>query len=168
MNWVRWSMGDASLHGMGTSSVPCQSFGRYPCPWTKLLPMCPDRTGRRLTSVAADARGGWPPTRKGSRSRWSTRLITSRDCGRSGPTDQSLAARPTFWRRTSVSVDPRLTRRKVTVSLALSLLAGRALGSSASGQERGKLLAAGDRITRLERQLEDLRQTLKIPGISAA
>ena len=50
-----------------------------------------------------------------------------------------------------MSVDPRLTRRKVTVSLALSLLAGRALGSSASAQERGKPLAAGDRITRLER-----------------
>jgi CubicO group peptidase (beta-lactamase class C family) len=67
-----------------------------------------------------------------------------------------------------VSIDPHLTRRKVTVSLALSLLAGRALGSSASAQEGGKPLAAGDRITRLERQLEDLRQALKIPGISAA
>ena len=67
-----------------------------------------------------------------------------------------------------MSVDPRLTRRKVTVSLALSLLAARALGSSASAQERGKPLAAGDRITRFERQLEDLRQALKIPGISAA
>ncbi len=44
MNGVRWSMGDASLHGMGTSLVPCQDFGCYPCPWTKLLPMCPDRT----------------------------------------------------------------------------------------------------------------------------
>jgi len=67
-----------------------------------------------------------------------------------------------------VSADSRLTRRKVTVSLALSLLAGRAFGSSASAQERGKPLAAGDRITRLERQMEDLRQALKIPGISAA
>src|SRR5256885_13281345 len=44
MNCVRWSMGDASLHGMGTSSVPGQCFGCYPCPWTKLLPMSPDRT----------------------------------------------------------------------------------------------------------------------------
>lgn len=64
-----------------------------------------------------------------------------------------------------MSVDPRLTRRKVTVSLALSLLAGRALGSSAFALERGKPLAAGDGITWLERQLEDLRQVLKIPGI---
>src|SRR3989442_15917803 len=46
MNCVRWSMGDASLHGMGTSSVPGQCFGCYPCPWTKLLPMSPDRTPR--------------------------------------------------------------------------------------------------------------------------
>lgn len=67
-----------------------------------------------------------------------------------------------------MSADSRLTRRKVTVSLALSLLAGRAFGSSASAQERGKPLAAGDRITRLDRQMEDLRQALKIPGISAA
>src|SRR6266850_7876017 len=44
MNWVRWSMGEASLHGMGTSLVPGQCFGCHPCPWTKLLPMCPDRT----------------------------------------------------------------------------------------------------------------------------
>src|SRR2546425_952061 len=47
MNCVRWSMGDASLHGMGTSSVPGQCFGCYPCPWTKLLPMSPDRTVSR-------------------------------------------------------------------------------------------------------------------------
>src|SRR5207249_12194687 len=49
MNCVRWSMGDASLHGMGTSSVPGQCFGCYPCPWTKLLPMSPDRTVYHLT-----------------------------------------------------------------------------------------------------------------------
>jgi len=24
--------------------VPGQCFGCHPCPWTKLLPMCPDRT----------------------------------------------------------------------------------------------------------------------------
>jgi hypothetical protein len=36
-----------------------------------------------------------------------------------------------------------MTRRKVTVSLALSLLAARALGSSAFAQERGTPLAAG-------------------------
>src|SRR3989442_14871563 len=48
MNCVRWSMGDASLHGMGTSSVPGQCFGCYPCPWTKLLPMSPDRTDSAL------------------------------------------------------------------------------------------------------------------------
>ncbi len=39
-----WPVGDASLHGMGTSLVPRQDFACYPCPWTKLLPMCPDRT----------------------------------------------------------------------------------------------------------------------------
>src|SRR5881396_3539360 len=49
MNCVRWSMGDASLHGMGTEEVPGQCFGCYPCPWTKLLPMSPDRTGKDLT-----------------------------------------------------------------------------------------------------------------------
>jgi hypothetical protein len=37
-------MGDASLHGMGTSFGAHQCFGCYPCPWTKLLPMSPDRT----------------------------------------------------------------------------------------------------------------------------
>ena len=32
----------------------------------------------------------WPPKRKGKRrSRWSRRVITSRDCGRTGPTDQT-------------------------------------------------------------------------------
>src|SRR5206468_2206975 len=46
MNCVRWSMGEASLHGMGTSLVPGQCFGCHPCSWTKLLPMCPDRTQR--------------------------------------------------------------------------------------------------------------------------
>src|SRR6266568_6761584 len=58
MNCVRWSMGDASLHGMGTSWVPGQCFGCYPCPRTKLLPMSPDRTDRGLTngsSSPADA-----------------------------------------------------------------------------------------------------------------
>src|ERR1700693_3160178 len=44
MNCVRWSIGDASFHGMGTSLVPHQDFACHPCPWTKLLPMCPDRT----------------------------------------------------------------------------------------------------------------------------
>lgn len=29
---------------MGTSLVPYQDFVCHPCPWTKLLPMCPDRT----------------------------------------------------------------------------------------------------------------------------
>src|SRR5437879_823481 len=64
MNCVRWSMGDASLHGMGTSSVPGQCFGCYPCPWTKLLPMSPDRTLRasnkslKPTPPAFGLRGG--------------------------------------------------------------------------------------------------------------
>jgi hypothetical protein len=44
MNCVRWSMGDAALHGIGTSLVPCQCFGCHPCLRTKLLPMSPDRT----------------------------------------------------------------------------------------------------------------------------
>src|ERR1700693_3424459 len=50
MNCVRWSIGDASFHGMGTSLVPHQDFACHPCPWTKLLPMCPDRTQCPLTS----------------------------------------------------------------------------------------------------------------------
>src|SRR5437879_10119193 len=49
MNCVRWSIGEASLHGMGTSLVPGQCVGCHPCPWTKLLPMCPARTQRGLT-----------------------------------------------------------------------------------------------------------------------
>src|SRR5437667_2773176 len=56
MNCVRWSMGDASLHGMGTSWVPGQCFGCYPCPWTKLLPMCPDRTNNGLTRACSRRR----------------------------------------------------------------------------------------------------------------
>src|SRR5881296_1218242 len=55
MNCVRWSMGDASLHGMSTSWVPGQCFGCYPCPWTKLLPMSPDRTPSRRSSLPAPA-----------------------------------------------------------------------------------------------------------------
>src|SRR5207247_7556575 len=64
MNCVRWSIGDASLHGMGTSLVPCQCFGCHLCPWTKLLPMCPDRTLRasnkslKPTPPAFGLRGG--------------------------------------------------------------------------------------------------------------
>src|SRR5207245_9661659 len=41
-------------------------------------------------------------------------------------------------------------------------------GHAVSAQERGASPAIGDRVNRLERQLEDLRGTLKIPGISAA
>src|SRR5437879_2303140 len=50
MNCVRWSMGDAALHGIGTSLVPCQCFGCHPCLRTKLLPMSLDRTKGGLTS----------------------------------------------------------------------------------------------------------------------
>src|SRR5262249_54561342 len=50
MNCVRWSMGDAALHGIGTSLVPCQCFGCHPCHRTKLLPMSLDRTRGNLTS----------------------------------------------------------------------------------------------------------------------
>src|SRR5207249_4437253 len=49
MNCVRWSIGDASFHGMGTSLVPHQDFRCHPCPPTKMLPMSPDRTRTRLT-----------------------------------------------------------------------------------------------------------------------
>src|SRR6266705_5039426 len=74
MNCVRWSMGDASLHGMSTSWVPGQCFGCYPCPWTKLLPMCPDRTvgasdkqfERTAFEVACPVRAAVPPPPNGS------------------------------------------------------------------------------------------------------
>ena len=63
---------------------------------------------------------------------------------------------------------PGLTRRQVTASLALSWLWGDVPDYRVSAQERGKLSAAAERIKRLERQLEELRQTLEIPGVSAA
>ena len=63
---------------------------------------------------------------------------------------------------------PRLTRREVAAGLALSLLTGTVRGSRVWAQEPQGSSMAGDRTTRLERQLEDLRQTLKIPGMSAA
>ena len=62
----------------------------------------------------------------------------------------------------------RVTRRDVTAALALSCLSGVVRGRAVSAQWRGASLAIGDRVNRLERQLEDLRGTLKIPGISAA
>ena len=62
----------------------------------------------------------------------------------------------------------RLTRREVTASLALSWLWGVVRGAGVSAQARGEVSSVGERIKRLERQLEDLRQTLKIPGVSAA
>ena len=61
-----------------------------------------------------------------------------------------------------------VTRRDVTAALALSCLSGVVRGHAVSAQERGASPAIGDRVNRLERQLEDLRGTLKIPGISAA
>ncbi len=40
-----WSIGDVSLQGMGhLLRCPLVWMFCYPCPWTKLLPMCPDRT----------------------------------------------------------------------------------------------------------------------------
>lgn len=63
---------------------------------------------------------------------------------------------------------PRLTRREVATSLALSLLGAFVRGSRVSAQEPGRLSSVGERIKRLERQLAELRQTLKIPGVSAA
>src|SRR5947209_20578158 len=70
MNCVRWSMGDASLHGMGTSSVPGQCFGCYPCPWTKLLPMCPDRTRETANSAFERAAGSPALAAAAQRARW--------------------------------------------------------------------------------------------------
>ncbi|PYM92050.1 MAG: hypothetical protein DME04_17075 [Candidatus Rokuibacteriota bacterium] len=61
-----------------------------------------------------------------------------------------------------------MKRRDVTASLALSLLWGVVRAPRASAQQRGTSASVGERLQRLERQLEDLRQTLKIPGISAA
>jgi hypothetical protein len=58
-------MGDASLHGMGTSLVPGQDFGCHPCLWTKLLPMCPDRT-MRLSNRPFE-RAGMTPRRPSNR-----------------------------------------------------------------------------------------------------
>ena len=54
------------------------------------------------------------------------------------------------------------------VSLALSWLSGVARGAGVSAQEREKVSSVDERIKRLERQLTDLRQALKIPGISTA
>ena len=53
-------------------------------------------------------------------------------------------------------------------SLALSWLWGVVRAAGVSAQERGEVSSVDERIKRLERQLEDLRQTLKIPGVSAA
>ena len=53
-------------------------------------------------------------------------------------------------------------------SLALSWLWGVARGAGVSAQEPGRASSVDARIKRLEQQLEDLRQALKIPGISAA
>src|SRR5262245_17809622 len=61
----------------------------------------------------------------------------------------------------------RLTRRQVTASLALSGLWAVVRGTGVSAQERA-VSTVDDRIKRLEQQLEELRQTLKIPGVSAA
>jgi hypothetical protein len=46
MNWVRWSMGELSLHGIGHLLGVPQSVTEdcYPCTPTKLLPMSPDCT----------------------------------------------------------------------------------------------------------------------------
>jgi CubicO group peptidase (beta-lactamase class C family) len=65
-------------------------------------------------------------------------------------------------------MDTHPTRRDVNAALALSSLWGLVRGSGVSAQERGTSGSVGERLQRLERQLEDLRQTLKIPGISAA
>ena len=61
-----------------------------------------------------------------------------------------------------------MTRRDVTAALALSCLSGVVRGRAVSAQERAASPAIADRVNRLARQLEDLRGTLKIPGISAA
>jgi CubicO group peptidase (beta-lactamase class C family) len=61
-----------------------------------------------------------------------------------------------------------VTRREVTVSLALSWLWAAVCGGRVDAQEREAAASVNERIKRLEQQLEDLRQTLKIPGVSAA
>jgi hypothetical protein len=59
----------------------------------------------------------WPPTRKGkSRSRWSTGVITSRDCGRTRPRDQPLAGRTGFG---EAQVDSKSARRYKSSQRAL-------------------------------------------------
>src|SRR3989441_4464414 len=62
----------------------------------------------------------------------------------------------------------RVTRRDVIAALALSCLSGVVRGGGVAAGGRGAPRATGDRAHRLERQREDLRGTLKIPGISAA
>src|SRR5437867_7381890 len=45
MNCVFWSIGVVWLQGIGHLLwCPHSSHDCYRCPWTKLLPMCPDRT----------------------------------------------------------------------------------------------------------------------------
>jgi CubicO group peptidase (beta-lactamase class C family) len=61
----------------------------------------------------------------------------------------------------------RLTRRQVTASLSLSGLWAIVRGAGVSAQEP-EVSTVDERIKRLEQQLEELRQTLKIPGVSAA
>jgi CubicO group peptidase (beta-lactamase class C family) len=53
-------------------------------------------------------------------------------------------------------------------SLALSWVWGVARDARVSAQEQRRVSSVDERIKRLEQQLEDLRQALKIPGISAA
>src|SRR5207253_10598972 len=61
-----------------------------------------------------------------------------------------------------------VTRRDVTAALALSCLSGVVRGHAVSARERGASPAIGDRVNRLDRELEELRGTLKIAGCSAA
>jgi len=61
-----------------------------------------------------------------------------------------------------------VTRREVTASLALSSLWAAGCGGRVAAQARAGASSVNARIKRLEQELDDLRQALKIPGISAA
>ena len=61
-----------------------------------------------------------------------------------------------------------LTRREVTAALALAWAWAAARGAGLAAEERGAVPSVDQRLKRLEQQLEDLRQALGIPGLSAA
>jgi CubicO group peptidase (beta-lactamase class C family) len=62
---------------------------------------------------------------------------------------------------------PVPTRREACCSIALSLLWTLGHRSRAFAQQGGRTLSPRDRVARLESQLDELREKLKIPGLSA-